>query len=276
MARLQPAARRNGGVEQSRVGGDQVDVELLRGEGANEGVPLHGHALPDRIADVEDGEMQLGSEEVAGRKVGAPVAPQLALGKRSRLLDAVVAVLVGEGRVEPGRADADLGKGARQSALRVVPVAVLADSRQREVVVERTGFPAQQEARVESPEAAAGDFGADLAALFSAARGQADGRPQRVAAEEDRGTPDDLDAVHGFQRNQVEVDLLDRGLVEPHAVEEDAHALGQARHRRHDEPAERQGGLEGVPLLVLETHTRQALENVREDRSSWRPDLGPI
>src|SRR5439155_17064393 len=93
------------------------------------------------------------------------------------LLDAVVAVLVGEGRVDTGRADADLGKGARQSALRVVTVAVLADSRQREVVVERTGFPAQQEARVESPEAAAGDFGADLAALFSVARGQADGRP---------------------------------------------------------------------------------------------------
>src|SRR5439155_20403355 len=119
-------------------------------------------------------------------------------------------------------------------------------------------------------------FGADLAAVFSAARAQADGRPRRVAAEGDRGTPDGLDAVHGLKRNQVEVALLGRGLVEPHAVEEDAHAVGQARDRRHDEPAERQGGLEGVPLLVLETHTRQALENVREDRSPWRPDSGPI
>src|SRR5262249_45094258 len=150
------------GVAQARVGGDQVDVELLRGEAADEGVALHGHALVHRIPRVEDGEVELGSEEVARGEVGAPIAPKLTLWKRSRLLDAVVAVLVRQRRVEPGRAHADLGEGPRQSTLRIVAVAVLANSGQRDVVVERAVLPAQEEPRVEASEAAPGQLGADL------------------------------------------------------------------------------------------------------------------
>ena len=188
----------------------------------------------------------------------------------------IVAVLVGHGGIEPGGPHADLAKGTRDAALGGVPIAVLVGGGQGKVIVEGAGLAAPQEPRGDVSKAASGNLGGDLAALLPTARGQADRGPQRVATEQHGWPPNDLDTVHRLQRYQVEVHLLDRGLVDPHAVEEDTHALGETGDRRHEEAPERQGGLQRIPLLVLESHAGQALEQVRQDHRARRSDAGPL
>src|SRR5262249_1727291 len=113
----------------------------------------------------------------------------------------------------------------------------------------------------------------DLAALLTATRGQVDRRAQRVPAEEHGRAADDLEPLYGLEGNQVEVHFLYSGLVDPDAVQEDAHALRQPRHRRHHESPDGDGRLEGIALLVLEGHPRQTPDRIREHPLLRRTDL---
>jgi hypothetical protein len=109
---LYGGAGRQGVVQQAAVGAEKVDVELLRLERAHEGVGADRPVLVEHAADVDDALMQLGPEEVPGREVRGPIPAEDVLGERARLHDAVVAVLVGDGRVEAALAEAELGEHA--------------------------------------------------------------------------------------------------------------------------------------------------------------------
>jgi hypothetical protein len=147
---------------------------------------------------------------------------------------------------------------------------------ERDVVVERPGFAAYAEPVVLAAEAAGLYLGDDLAGRLAPPRDDVDGRAQSVAAEEHRGPADHLDTLHVLEGNEIEIELLHRGLVEPHPVEEHADALGEAGHRRGREAAEREGRLEGRTLLVLQRDAGLALEEIRQDCGPARADLAPL
>src|SRR5437764_982014 len=147
-------------------------------------------------------------------------------------------------------------------AAREVAVAVVARVGERERPVEGARCASETKAQVLTAEAPGRDLGDDLARLPPPPRDHVDRAAERVAPEEDGRAADHLDPLHVLERDQVEVHLLHRRLVEPHAVEEDAEALRQSRHRRRAESSEREVRLEAVPLLVLERGARKALEDL--------------
>ena len=98
------------------------------------------------------------------------------------------------------------------------------------------------------------------------ARGdEIDRAAERVAAEQRAVAREDLDAVDVVHRQQVEVDLRGLGLVHPHAVEEDRHALRQADDRRRVEAAAGEVELVGAAEIVVGREAGHALDRVRED-----------
>src|SRR5207302_3420001 len=189
-------------VEEAAIRADQVHVELLALERAYEGVRIERPVLPERLPRVQDRQVESGGEEVAGREVEGPVDPEQALRQRPRLVEPVVAVLVGEGHVRPAQAEAELAEDVRHAGGAEVPPAVLERLAEREVVVEGAPGAAQTERVVPPPEAPGRDLGRELEDLLPAPGDQVDGAAERIAPEEDRRAADHLDPVDVAQGNQ--------------------------------------------------------------------------
>src|SRR5262244_798137 len=97
-------------------------------------------------------------------------------------------------------------------------------------------------------EAPRREFGQNLEGRASAPRDDVHRGPQRVPSIEHRGSTYHLDALHIVEWDEVEVDLFDRRLIEPHAVEKHADALRDTRYRGHLKAADREIWLGGVAL----------------------------
>src|SRR5260370_1353433 len=117
--RVEPAAGREGVVQESRVGDGQVHIELGDAERTGESISLELESLRDRVARVEDGHVERGREEVSGGEIRGGITTDLVRWKRPGFLDLVIALLVGDGRPEIGPAQAGLAEPAPSTRRRV-------------------------------------------------------------------------------------------------------------------------------------------------------------
>src|SRR5205814_1334876 len=99
---------------------------------------------------------------------------------------AILGALVGERDVGVAVVQAELGEELAQAHARLLAPAVLLEERAADVVVERSGGPAQAQPVLLTPEAAGLDLRRELARFRAAPRDDVDGAPQRVASEQCR------------------------------------------------------------------------------------------
>ncbi len=271
---LDRPSRRSGARQQPAVFPDQVHVELLDVEQAAEPVRGNREALSEVAPPVERELVQPGGEEVAGGVVRGAVRVERGGGERARLRDAVVRMLVGERQVGAVGAEADLPEQLGEPRVRRIPPAVLLRLGPGQVEVDGTRPAGDPDPVLLQARAPRRDFRGCRAALLAAPGDEVDRAGERVPAEDDRRSRNHLDAIEVLGGQQVEVDLLGGRLVDAHAVEEHAHALGDAGDGGGLEPAQGEIRLVRVPLLVGERQPGNlAGQRVRQAGNAGPPQL---
>ena len=156
-------------------------------------------------------------------------------------------------------APADIGIEAREPGGRMLAPTRLAQSLRRHIDGDVVALLAELQAAVDPA------VGADLEIGLDALEGEAvlhletDRAAERVQSEH-RIVGLEVGAVDRVARDEVEVDRVAERLVEADAVHVDGEPLRLARHRRGDEAAIADVGLETVALLIRRAHAGDALE----------------
>ena len=130
---------------------------------------------------------------------------------------------------------AEGGEGEARAGRRPVPVAVLVGGAGEEEAVDAVRDPARAQATGAVAEGAAVRRRVEHRRRLAAPRGERERAGERVLAEERRRPTHELRLRDGLDRDEVEVHLLRVGLVDAHAVEEDADPLRDADDGREGE-----------------------------------------
>src|SRR5258708_21507273 len=95
-----------------------------------------------------------------------------------------------------------------------------------------------------------------------------DGRATQRVQAENRIRSFERQPIDGDIGNQIPIERIAEGLVEPHAIGENGEALGVARKRRSLKPAVEQAGLKRIVLRVGKGNSRYAqIQRVDRARS---------